>query len=877
MSVNIFKDVIAWSKSLPSWQHEAVRRLVLEGELSEQDLQELVELAKSDGPAPVEPIPIPDPQPETSSAVSLVSLEHICGVNALVQDQTLRFAAPVGLTVVYGDNGSGKTGYSKVLKHACRSREKKPPTIYGNLFCEGETPTPRARFTYQLDGTDQSEDWTVGAHTSDELGSIALFDANCSRAYVEDSGELAYQPYGLGIFKQLTQACDTVRERLSAEASSIAVPTFTTFTQPSVVAAINAMMTQDTETNRTALSTLATLNEEETATIGILDAQLTQLRSADPVKQALALTKLAASLDATARSIDAANSRTTAQLQAAVGAMELRDTTAKTAADASKLAFGEEPVHGVGTAQWKRMFELAKEFSTQVAYPEKPFPYLGEDAKCVLCHQELGLDARKRMLDFQTFIEDSTAEDARRASVAYEVVRTSIADAAKLVVAIDDTLLDLIEAKDPALAASLRSAKESYAALSTASSAVDTAEGWRKLGCPAVETSGLKTLAEKLRTDAGELEKHSTAEEQERLQEQLDLLKERRDLGKSLESILEAAVLKARKTMLLRSANIIDKAPITRKLGTLTKQVITQELCDRLNQELGALNAGHLEVEFHSTGGDGRHPHSLRFIRAPKHGDLAGVLSEGEHRCLGIAAFLAELNLGGHTSAIVLDDPVSSLDQRYRDAVALRLVREAKLRQVIVLTHDLAFRDALTRAAIEESTTMEFLAVRRTPDGTGVVSEGTRPEEMTPKFLIKTHIPQVAEEVKTLDPFDDQRRGRVEHLYDLIRIGWERVVEEALLRKVVSTYNPAVQTNLLKGVQVEFEDCLAVQNGMGKASRIIGAHRTPAASGPTVLPSNDEIDEDIQKLKTYLDSTNRRASKLEQDRGAQLTSPPSAN
>jgi hypothetical protein len=253
------------------------------------------------------------------------------------------------------------------------------------------------------------------------------------------------------------------------------------------------------------------------------------------------------------------------------------------------------------------------------------------------------------------------------------------------------------------------------------------------------------------------------------------------------------------------------------------------------------------------------------------------VLSEGEHRCLGIAAFLTELGLEGHSSAIVLDDPVSSLDQRYRDAVALRLAREAKNRQVIILPHDLAFRDALTRAAIEHQTTMEFRAVRRTPDGTGVVSEGTRPEEMTPKHLIRTHIPQVAAEVKALDPFDDERRDKVEHLYDLIRVGWERVVEEVLLRKVVSTYNPTVQTKLLKGVQVEFDDCLAVDTGMGKASRIIGAHRTAAASGTTTLPSNDEIDEDIRKLQDYLDFAHKRASKLEQERGAQLTSPPSAS
>ena len=877
MPVDIFKEIIAWAKTLPSWEQEAVRRLVLEGECDEEDLAELVELAKSDGTTPVEPIPIPDPQPETVSAVSLVSLEHICGVNALVPDQKLDFVVPVGLTIVYGDNGSGKTGYSKVLKHACRSREKKPPIIHGNLFCEGDSPKPRARLTYKQDGTDHSEEWTVGANTSDELGSIALFDARCARAYVEDSGELAYQPYGFGVFKELGTVCGMVKERLNREASSIAVSTFTAFAQPSVVAAINAVMTQDTEDNRTALTTLATLSEEETAAIGVLDAQLGQLKAEDPAKQAAALRKLAASLDSTAQSIDSAATSTVAQLAAAPGAMALRNTAAKTAADASKLAFGEEPVQGVGTAQWKRMFELAKEFSTQVAYQGEAFPYLGEDAKCVLCHQELDLDARVRMLKFKSFIEDKTAEDSRKASVAYQAVRTGIADAAKLVAAINDTLLDLIEARDAALAKSLRAAKTSYAALSTAASTADTEDGWKKLICPVVDTAPLRALAEKLRTDATELEKNSTADEQRKLQERLDLLKERRDLAKSLESILEAAVLKVKKTRLQRSANIIDTTPITRKAGELTKVVITQELCDSLNRELVALNAGHLEVEFASKGVVGSQLHYLRFTRAPKHASLDEVLSEGEHRCVGIAAYLTELRLEGHTSAIVLDDPVSSLDQRHRDAVARRLVDEAKGRQVIILTHDLAFMYALNRAAIEEQVPTRVQAVRRTSEGTGVVSDGDYPEEMPLKTLIRTRIPQAAEEVKRLDTFAIERRGKVVDLYDLIRVAWERVVEETILCAVVSPFDKAVHTNLLKGVQVEFEDCLSVQAGMSNASDIIEAHRTPAASGTTALPTDDRITEDIQKLQDYYRMASKRAQDVAKERKERLENPPTAS
>lgn len=52
---------------------------------------------------------------------------------------------------------------------------------------------------------------------------------------------------------------------------------------------------------------------------------------------------------------------------------------------------------------------------------------------------------------------------------------------------------------------------------------------------------------------------------------------------------------------------------------------------------------------------------------------------------------------------IVFDDPVSSLDHMHREAVAARLAEEGKYRQVIVLTHDIAFLFLLDQAAREKA------------------------------------------------------------------------------------------------------------------------------------------------------------------------------
>src|SRR5262249_9875324 len=113
----------------------------------------------------------------------------------------------------------------------------------------------------------------------------------------------------------------------------------------------------------------------------------------------------------------------------------------------------------------------------------------------------------------------------------------------------------------------------------------------------------------------------------------------------------------------------------------------------------------HVEVELKEQGGsEGVFYHKLVLTRAPGV-DLPRVVSEGEQRCLSIASFFAELSTADDPSGIVFDDPVSSLDFQWRNAVARRLVQESKKRQVIVFTHDvvflLAFRQFAEESGIE--------------------------------------------------------------------------------------------------------------------------------------------------------------------------------
>ena len=125
-TISVLDEILTWSSDRPMWQRDALRRLTMKGELDEKDIVELTNLCKSFhglhrrmSPSPLSGDHIPQPGVATAS-VSIESLTHHIGVNALAQQQTIQFGPQ--LTVVYGNNATGKSGYTRILKRVCSAR-----------------------------------------------------------------------------------------------------------------------------------------------------------------------------------------------------------------------------------------------------------------------------------------------------------------------------------------------------------------------------------------------------------------------------------------------------------------------------------------------------------------------------------------------------------------------------------------------------------------------------------------------------------------------------------------------------------------------------------------------------------------------------------
>ena len=362
------------------------------------------------------------------------------------------------------------------------------------------------------------------------------------------------------------------------------------------------------------------------------------------------------------------------------------------------------------------------------------------------------------------------------------------------------------------------------------------------------------------------------------LLERAEVLRARADPEMQKNMTEEAQELRARKVLAQHEGVVMDEierkrkhaayecclretttTAITNKSSQLTRKAVTEELRASFQHELVNLGFRHVEVELKETGGrKGVLYHQLVLKRAP-HVDLPNVVSEGEQRCLAIASFFAELSTADDRSAIVFVDPVSSLDYKWRESVARRLVEEAKTRQVIVFTHDVVFLLLLRDVAEEEGVDKRDQHVSNLPAGAGVCAEelpwvGTGARRRV-GYLNKLH--QAAEKLHRQGHQHAYEKDAVD-IYGYLRAAWERALEEVLLGGVVERFRATVQTRQVAMLaDITPEDCRVVSSAMTKCSRWIRGHdEAPAARTP--VPDPAELKIDIDKLDDFLSVIRRR-------------------
>ena len=451
---------------------------------------------------------------------------------------------------------------------------------------------------------------------------------------------------------------------------------------------------------------------------------------------------------------------------------------------------------------WRSLWEAARTYSNERAFPEQEFPVTGDDARCVLCHQELSPEASERLSRFESFVLDESKKREDKARNAYVAARSamqetriSMKDIQAIVSLIRDNLADEELAKTVK-----RSAVMNVWRLRSILKTVGMEDAVIQTPAVAVPDAEMTALAQGLETRACGFLAAKDSPERKALIAEHNELAARQWLGTVKTDVLE----QIKRLKAVADLKTVQKTTATNKITTLSADLATRLVTDRLRarfaQEVARLGIAEqhaIELK-HARTSAGIPLFHVRMISKPDE-PVGKILSEGEHRCVALAAFLADLSTLETSSGIVFDDPVSSLDHIHRDRVAERLAIESLKRQVIIFTHDIAFlvlleeasRETRDRAAIP----IAYRVVSRGRDAAGFCNTEP-PANVLPVHKVVTQMRNHLGNVKIHHERGDQANWRreVRSFSEQLREAWERAVEDAV-SPVIKRLAKKVQTD----------------------------------------------------------------------------------
>lgn len=859
--MTLLDKILKWTQTLPKWQSDAARRLLQREEgLSEDDYSELFTLLKA-----AHGLPNPDDlKPEllannhlpanikAGQTIILKEMRELNHVNRIAPNQKLEFSE-AGMSVIYGGNGTGKSGYVRVMKQACRCRDQAEMVHTNANDLASAKQIPNAKFKVEKHGKDDVLDWERGRAAPDALSMISVFDQRCARSYLTAEQDVAYLPYGLDIVESL--ANDVIPEltrRLSAEISSIdtIVYSFNHLMGESEVGKLISKLSA--RTNPKTIEVLGTLSEDEEQRIIDLNKALAE---ADPIAKAGELKRFVSRLKNLAESIKKQSRWVNDDAVARLKKLDDETTTAELAEKNAALALqsGEDLLPGTGEQLWKSLFEAARKYSTEIAYPEKDFPHAGDDALCPLC-QSLLDEAGNRMLRFEQYIKDDVAKIANEKRANLDALRAKIENA-NLAFAMDKDLsgeISLLDA-DIVLAVTAFQAsindKKQWILDAFASHEWDTPPDLSDSPYQAART----LAAQKLR-EARTFIKASDAEHKKKLSLEYDGLVARQNLKKSLQGVLDLIERMKKVAVLNKCKYDLKTTPISNKSKEFASDAVTKELKNALDIEFKNLDVGHIKTKLKEKNVKGKIFHQL-LLELPTSKKLDEILSEGEQRAIALGAFLAELSLANHSCGIVFDDPVSSLDHFRRQHVARRLVQEAKKRQVIIFTHDTSFlgqlRDEIDATNLDHK--IRFLEWRG--QHSGHVCDGLPWGHASYKGRIdalEKECRKLADKPWSVYP-NDADTSEMMGAYSRLRATIERVIQDVVFCGVVRRHRDWISIASLKDV-VGFEDVESdeIYRLYQRCNDQVEAHDPSSAKNASV-PSPADLANDIQDLKNVIE------------------------
>ena len=521
----------------------------------------------------------------------------------------------------------------------------------------------------------------------------------------------------------------------------------------------------------------------------------------------------------------------------------------KAAAIAAKKEISDSQLEGIGSDVWKELWEAARKYSASFAYKETEYPNVSEDSRCVLCHQTLTQEAKKRLISFETFIKGEMQKAATEAAKEYEsaiqaVEELPTSEALKTKIDAAGLSQDEVVSQVTKFFTQLQIRKDQLPDIDSeeALPASPSSPKWIEKA-----NAHSKNLGER----AANYDEDAKSDNREDIKKKLNSLQAKKWLSEHRTAIDEEVDRVKLLSQIQKAKESTNTQALSRKKGGLAETLITDAFVQRFNAELKALRASKVKVEIVKSGVvKGQVLHKIQLRGATQNG-LADVLSEGENRIVSIAAFLADVTGKSNRAPFIFDDPISSLDQTYEEAVVQRLIELSQDKQVIVFTHRLSLLGLIHEYAKKAGKKPGIICVREESWGTG--EPGDTPFFVKrPDKALNSLINDRLSKAKKLLREDGKEvyEPYAKALCRDFRILLERMIEFDLMADVVGRYRRDINTKnkIHKLARINEHDCQYFDDLMTKYSRY--EHSQPL-DAPVPLPEPDELRRDFNELKKW--------------------------
>jgi ABC-type Na+ transport system ATPase subunit NatA len=733
------------------------------------------------------------------------------------------------LTVVYGENGTGKTGYGRILKSLGFSYDS-GTTIHHNVY--GKYEPKCADITFTVNGVSKPFRWD-GKNKDADLENISVFNTNCVQVSLADR-TLIVLPIGFHLFNLIGAELQELDKLLRFEVMKYPVTidwaeTLHTGTPQQIF--IATLSARSSEEILTQLSAFATEHQTE-----LLDKELelsrlnktllenevqqysAQLNELNNMIEQMELAKKIISVPIQNQIVEIHEQITTLEGNAQSGLKEI--------AAANKIEFGN-------SKEFRAFLEAADNYIKlldQTDYPR-------HDDLCVYCKQPLNAAAIDLLGSYKNLLHDQTQETLKRINQNFIALAKQVEQVNEKIL-FHQTTFGIEEDGKPAQPDAISTYNNEIAVeklkimdrqkisspLSIDHDKYILFLTMKKLSLDEQIVQKRKLLTTLSTTEAG-------------LQKVIDSLKDRKFLSskivetkKILGNYQIAEILKA-------NSPAFNTRPISTRTTEARDLMIKNNFTERFLGEMKSLRKSNLSIQL--TFGTER-GNSKISQKTGAHA-LAEVLSEGEQKAIALAEFLTELQMDNIKAPVIFDDPMNSLDHRIMDAVVARLLKLSKERQVIVFTHSILFFNCLRQQqelGTNKSIDIKFYGVKNNFEETGILHD---PEELNPLKYCIGEINKILHNRPT-DANEDllAKRG-----YALLRAAIEILLEEKIFKKTIMRYKKNIAfTSFLKIDGAKFDAHKdRINEIFDKCCSSIEAHSSPESVH--VIPTLSELKTDF--------------------------------